>query len=77
MTNRLDERETHSDQCQGKNAAYSFPIHSSTMRQQTIRWILIPASLATIGLLIAFVALVRCESQLQFLSGRSDNPCLR
>ena len=43
------------------------------MRQQTIRWILIPASLATIGLLIAFIALVRCESQLQFLPGRSDN----
>ena len=47
------------------------------MRQQTIRWILIPASLATIGLLIAFISLVRCESQLQFLSGRSENPCLR
>ncbi|EAR20018.1 hypothetical protein WH7805_13898 [Synechococcus sp. WH 7805] len=46
----------------------------SVMRQQTIQWILIPASLALVGLLIGFIALIRCESQLQFLPGRSDDP---
>lgn len=44
------------------------------MRQQTIQWILIPAFLSLAGLLIGFIALIRCESQLQFLPGRSDDP---
>ena len=51
--------------------------NNSTVRQQTIRWILIPAVLGATGLLIGFIYLIRCDAQIQFLPGRSGDPCLR